>query len=593
MRSQPSNSANARTSRNASTRSCSTKARGTLRPAMWLQALALVVSCGGQTAETGGESNWLSCRTDDDCPSAERCVRKRCTDASLEVPASGAADGSAPNSNSIDAGPPASSRAEESPSTDDDPEAPEPDEAAIPDVAVTDGDSVREASGEGASTDAGVASSDEPSHCAYPSATRASDATGFVSPPIDWTRQSCLSSLSEPVLLELDTTTDEQRLAFSYDVNLDGIGDLFYRTVGSDLETEPFNLWVSELVGDEVRFVHERCAIPEVGPELRRLHVLDLDRDGVSDLVAEGTNWLIALRNTPAGFEQVLVHGYAPSTLGGWASIVKVGVANVSGDEAPDLVVGYDRTPDGAIEAEIGVMIFEGTEAAPELTLGQSYPWSLGNDSFEGAGFFYGEFAFERVSDSADRLWLQTYDADTNGWRVESLGNVEDPLPLSVATTRVHRLWGAQFLRGPPLLAVLSETTNDTAEVDWLLRSGGSFLDAGGLEPVFFPLDNRELGGGVALPLQFVVDANGDQIADFVEFGFSEEDATPQLAVHTGDMLVHFDPAIVHDLAGRRAADSDPFVTVDGRTLGFIAYDGTAGADAPASPPMLQRFVCP
>ncbi len=557
---------------------------------MWLQAIALVVSCGGQTAETGGESNWLSCRTDDDCPAAERCVRKRCTEAILEVPANGAADGSAPNSNSVDAGPPVSSLAAESPSGNDEPEPPEPNEAALSDIAVTDGDSGAETSGEGPSPDTGVSSSDEPSHCAYPSATRTSDATGFVSPPIDWTRQSCLSSLSEPILLELDDVTEEQRLAFSYDVNLDGIGDLFYRTVGSDLEAEPFNLWVSDLAGDELRFVHERCAIPEVGPELRRLHVLDLDDDGFSDLVAEGTNWLIALRNAPAGFEQVLVHGYAQSMPGGWASIVKVGVANVSGDEAPDLVVGYDRTPDGVSEVEVGVLIFEGKASGSELTLAQSYPWRLDRVDVQEVGFF-GEFAIEQQSDSSAILWLQVYTPGSNDWRVDPLNSVEEPLPLGAATTRVRRLWGAQFSNGPPLLAVLSETASDTAEVVWLLRSGGSFIEAGGLEPVFFPQDNRELGGGAGLPLQFVVDANGDQSADFVEFGFS--DATWQLAIHTGDTLVHFDPAIVHDLAGRRAASSDPFVAVDGRALGLIGYDGTANGDAPASPPMLQRFVCP
>ena len=42
--------------------------------------LWLFVACGRSVNDAGGETNWLSCDTDEDCPAESRCVASRCTE---------------------------------------------------------------------------------------------------------------------------------------------------------------------------------------------------------------------------------------------------------------------------------------------------------------------------------------------------------------------------------------------------------------------------------------------------------------------------------------------------------------------------------
>jgi hypothetical protein len=563
--------------------------------ALWAGCIA--VACGASTDDTGGESNWVRCTDDRDCSAREVCVQKRCApegdegsgepspepaDASAMVPngdggRGGSGDGGRGGSGETLPDPASSAGAGSA--------------GAEPGVgsggAGSGGAESEPVPGGGAGGSSTV--DPEPAHCAFPSSDRLSDPSGAVSDALPFA-DTCLQALSAPVMLELPDDQGIQLLAFAYDVNEDGVADPFYREGNADA-AEPYNLWVSEIRDDELRFVHEPCALPEAATQSRRLHVRDLDADGTPDLIVEGTNWVIALRNEPAGFTTALLHTFVPSEADGWATLVDVGVADVAGDDAQDLIIGFDRTSDSVGSLiELGVRVFEGHADSAELTVSQSWVSALEPIAAPEETLYWGNFAIVGTS-TKEQLWLQVQ--EEGGWLIEE--SLTSGSTLTPTMQNVYETFGSNGLGGLPLIGVLGTTSDRTGRFDLYAVTGETtMLEVGGFEPVFLPQENRELGGGAGIHQQFMIDVDGNTLTDFVEFNRTADGNAQQLAIHVGDLQVHFEPPIVLELPTRRAEYSDPFLSVGDRALGLIAYDGQrpVSADDDVTPPMVQHFAC-
>jgi hypothetical protein len=129
-----------------------------------------------------------------------------------------------------------------------------------------------------------------------------------------------------------------------------------------------------------------------------------------------------------------------------------------------------------------------------------------------------------------------------------------------------------------------------SSRFDLFLPLGDQLVWAGGLEPVFVPNENRELGGGAGLPRQFMLDVDGNTTLDFVEF----DSTLPRLAIHPGDLILHFEEPDTLDLPRAASNYGHPFLAANGRALGLIAYDGELGLQPSGAPesPVVQRFIC-
>jgi hypothetical protein len=315
------------------------------------------------------------------------------------------------------------------------------------------------------------------------------------------------------------------------------------------------------------------------------LYVRDLDLDSIPDLVVAGRNWMTALRNTVSGFGQVLHYEFAPSEPGGWGSLVDVAVVDVSGDEALDLVVGFDRTPD-ALNIELGVWLFEGN--AETLEFSDPRGWTSNAilpSTVDEPPLYYGNFGILKLTDEPAQLWLQV---GTSGqWLLEESLSSDPPLQFDPGLSAIHRMWSVPDLRA--VIGVLGRS-GQSNRFDLFQPSGNELVWAGGVEPVFTPNENRELGGGAGLPRQFMLDADGNTTLDFVEF----DSTLPSLAIHPGDTILHFEEPWVLSLFGTVPNNAHPFLAASGQALGLLAYDGEPVPEPSVAPksPAVQRFSC-
>src|SRR5690606_3630747 len=161
--------------------------------------------------------------------------------------------------------------------------------------------------------------------------------SGIVSEPLTWRPRApsevqCAYSLSDPLSLpppaSVAATASGREISFSYDVNLDGISDVFVRSAsngspGASSEEQSFELWVSELSQGQLRYRHEPCASLDSLSAGRRFFVRDINGDQVPDLVVAMRNGVQALVNTTEGWVNVLDYEWTlPEGSDGWASIL-------------------------------------------------------------------------------------------------------------------------------------------------------------------------------------------------------------------------------------------------------------------------------
>lgn len=538
----------------------------------------------------------LECETGDDCASG-RCADGSCVD--VDAGAESAASDEAGSNGSggslfVDASTPQST--EDEPSTD------ETRDAGAP----SDFESPTEADGGGSTTP----DLDVVSHCGYPSNSRESTPSGIVSVPLDWhprpesmtlngssgpIEPGCGYSLSEAVALAIDEGDANRELAFSYDVNGDDIEDIFIKDATEYYgEEQVFDLWVSNVSDDQLTFEHEPCDALGAASGGYHYFTRDLDEDGVPDVVAGMENGIIALRNTPSGFERVLEYDFAARSMAdgaGVTSLLDVATADVIEDSALDLIVGFDRA-DG-LGIEYGVLVFPGSEGSTQFSPTPA-SWVGGFTALsqpEGNTYF-GEFAVHQPGDDRASLLLQRSGPD--GWSIEAFRtdaeNSSSFEGMTQGTGSILRLWSTTSMPSLPAV-VVSTQVDGVYGLDWYLDSGllGTHIDA-----VFAHAD-RELGGGGAWrDNQLVIDADGNNTADFVEFTASFDNSEPQqIAIHLGDMILHFLPPRILDLPRTPAMRTLPLAAVDGQPLGLLLYDGVeARVDQDAEPPMFQHFRC-
>lgn len=474
------------------------------------------------------------------------------------------------------------------------PEAPEaPDASPSDDALVTDASSppilpVDAASPELVST-----------HCAYPSSGRNSAPSGIVTRALEWSprpsvpvggsaeiQTSCGYALSEGVSITLDDTDGDRVFAFSYDVNGDQIDDLFIRNASVYFGAEQvLELWVSHVEGGQLTYHHEPCDVFGVGSGGYHYFVRDIDADGVPDVIVGLENGILALRNTPAGFEPALAFDFGGE---GWSSLLDVALGDVTGDAALDLVVGFDRVDGSSGGVEFGVMAFPGTLGSSQFGedavswLGGLTPTLPGSPQ----GTPLGEFAIHESPTGSDTLVLQVQGEDGSGVEFQSQQDGRRWFPSG----GVEQVWSTSTFGSLSALAISSQREAASGWIRWYLDDG---LEVGAIETLLPVGTNRELGGGGAWrDNQFVLDADGNTSADFVELTapFAEEQ---RLAIHLGDLIFHFQAPHVLELPRKPARRAFPFAAVQGHTLGLVLYDGVEPSlDTAGLPPMVQQLRC-
>lgn len=563
------------------------------RTEAWVLFCALAAAaCGGNSS--GGKdssSHWLECSDDDECSSGH-CVAGRCEEADGDGGSSSFDDAST-TSKSASTVP---TTPAETPRT--------PSEAGVREPPSPPDDS-------GNPVEPRAPAEHVSAHCGYPSSVRDSSPSGVVSDSLEWLPRpdssapgglaiepGCGYALSEPIELRLDGADSEREIAFSYDVNGDAIDDLFVRDSSEHFgELQVFDLWVSKVDGGRLTFQHEVCGSLGAGSMGYQYFSRDLDHDSIPDLVVGLENGILALRNTPDGFEQMLSYEFASrnadaSAASGWSSLLEVAVADVVDDAALDLVVGFDRNHESGLE--FGVLVFAGSEgeggfsAVPHAWSGG---YSLVDDPVD-TDMYWGEFAIHQASSERASLLLQLRGAD--GWAIETVQAAEAEGAGSQSTGfdsiepsgDVHQLWSTTGLGSLPAIAVSSDDV-EPGSVRWYLDGG---QEVGAITTLFPPGTNRELGGGGAWrDNQFVLDADANTTADFVELTPVTEEEQ-QLAIHLGDLVFHFLVPHVLDLPRAPAMRAFPFAKVNGQSLGLLLYDGARAQDDDA--PMVQHLRC-
>jgi hypothetical protein len=198
--------------------------------------------------------------------------------------------------------------------------------------------------------------------------------------------QDCRWELGESQTLPTPVT--DSRLFFHYDVNGDGIDDLFVGPPDSmmtkhwqDLGPAGITLLVSKLAGGELSFEPTGCKLD--WPTDHAYLLRDLDADGVPDFVVSTGNGVQVLVNRPSGPELTLDYDFpAPAVSEPSAAILDAVVGDFDADGQSELAVGFSRNDDPQNAKQLGTLLFH----APASTTGDHGPEVLVASHSTGSG---------------------------------------------------------------------------------------------------------------------------------------------------------------------------------------------------------------
>ena len=186
----------------------------------------------------------------------------------------------------------------------------------------------------------------------------------------------------------LPTPVTDSRLLFHYDVNGDGIDDLFVappdimRTKHwQDLGPAGITLLVSRVTGGELSFEPTGCHLD--WPTDRVYLLRDLDADGVPDFVVNKGNGIQVLANRPSGPLVTVDYDFpTPAVSPPSAAIMGAVVGDFDGDGLNELAIGFSRNDDPQGAKELGTLIFD----TPASATGDHGPRTLIASHSTGSG---------------------------------------------------------------------------------------------------------------------------------------------------------------------------------------------------------------
>jgi hypothetical protein len=172
--------------------------------------------------------------------------------------------------------------------------------------------------------------------------------------------------------VRLPVTSDHTRLLFHYDVNGDGVDDLF---VGPNLRNFPdpndptkhptITLLVSKVAGGVLSFEATGCVLAP--PLVDGTYALrDLDHDGVTDFVLAVPDGFRVLMNRPSGLELTISYDFPQND---WSKVFlgDVVLGAFESDSTSELAIGFVRQTNNPATTQTGTLLFrDPTHASAE-----------------------------------------------------------------------------------------------------------------------------------------------------------------------------------------------------------------------------------
>jgi len=387
------------------------------------------------------------------------------------------------------------------------------------------------------------------------------------------TEHDCAWKISNSV--KLPVTSGHTRMLFHYDVNGDGIDDVF---VGPNLDypsppAAPYprtiTLLLSRLDGSALSYQPTNCVLAE--PLVDGTYALrDLDGDGVSDFVISVNTGFRVVMNRPTGPELTVTYDF-PMVSRPRLSLRSVVLGAFEQNSNSELAVGFMRIDDFA-STHSGVLLFRD----PTHASAQS-PISLVSSDQKGNGFDVSANPqlgiFTALPGARALFGASTHDTwiYQNGQRTNTAGGVH----LGIGD--------APYMGGANYLDLISVGGHDRV-----------FATVGDKAYAFDPQDPKQY---LEIPLAFaeytvtlLVDVDGDGDLDLMD---TQSAMTPSIGIHNGDLVngpatesVQFTPSRY------RAPSSDtPFLAI-GAAKGRLLVSDADQADVLGFPLSVSALGC-
>jgi hypothetical protein len=193
---------------------------------------------------------------------------------------------------------------------------------------------------------------------------------------LDASEHDCAFTVGTPLVLPLEAD-DPSTLLFHFDVNGDGVDDLFYGNLEPSDATNTARtlvLLASRLDGDTLTFERTTCDDSTWDVSRNAYYLRDLNRDGVPDFVIGSMTGISAVLNLPGARPEFLHYDWPSDPKYGepsGATITDVAVGDFDGDGRDDIAASYDRDLTN-LALKDGTLVFRshtatGTFGAPEI----------------------------------------------------------------------------------------------------------------------------------------------------------------------------------------------------------------------------------
>jgi hypothetical protein len=319
------------------------------------------------------------------------------------------------------------------------------------------------------------------------------------------------------------------RLVFQYDVNGDGVDDLFIgpnpRLLQNPQTMTPdtLTLLVSKLDGGVLSFEATGCTVPALlvdGEYVLR----DLDADGVPDFVIGVANGLRVVMNRPSGPEQTVAYDFPASQNAEWY-LGDVTLGQFEKDDTSELAIGFLRQADNYQTMQMGTLLFP----APTEAKGIS-PVALVTSNQTGNGL-----------DLSMNPELGLFTALQQGRALYGVSENDDWL---YSASKLTRTKNGNTVGEPTYVASLTVGGNELVLEG--LGSGAPPLD----KTSAYLFDPKDYAHGTQIPCLYshglaygrsrsylLTDVDGDGDAELIETDLESTSggATGVLAIHNGD----------------------------------------------------------
>jgi hypothetical protein len=364
----------------------------------------------------------------------------------------------------------------------------------------------------------------------------------------------CVFGLGAVVDLPL-LPEDLDNVLFHYDVNGDGVEDLFIggRDGG---EQQSIRSYLSRADGGDVSFSAGVCELT-LGAPVRSVFVRHLNADMIPDLVVGTQFGILVLLNLPDGLRGVgsLDFGDAADTS---VALLDVAVGNWGTPGLRDVFVGFDAALGEGINLRMGVARFQARDGETEYTA--STPLTTDILEPHEFGIESGYITGLPRADRTDMFSVLLERPGSLGWLWDEQGTTIVPTPPGVSENTSL----ARTARIGDTAALALGTDQDIAFYALPERPSDSPPAHLTTALMVFPAAGREFGGGARQHNRYLIDLDADGDDDIVELGSLGGGAPFELVFHE-QTNQGFEPQAPLQTAPGRFATEDPFLTVNGR----------------------------